>query len=50
MYIMFVTSAVLNDDRLSEVREEQPLNMLNMLVTAAVLNDDRSSEARETQP
>ena len=47
MLDMFVTADVLNDDRLSEVREEQPLSMLSMFVTAAVLNDDRSSEARE---
>ena len=47
---MFVTCFVLKLDKLSDVNEEQPLNMDLISVTCPVLKLDRSSDFNEEQP
>ena len=46
MEVIFVTFAVLNELRLSEVSPLQPENIYAIVVTFAVLNELRSSEVR----
>jgi len=47
---MLVTLLVLNEDRSSEVNDEQPENVLCMVVTLLVLKEDTSSDVNEEQP
>ena len=46
---MFVKFPVLNEDKLREVNEEQPLNISSIFITFCVLNDFKSNDFNPLQ-